>query len=173
MGKIKIGIVGGTGYTGVELLRLLVQHPDVEIHAITSRQEAGRPVAEVFPNLRGWLDIPFLDPADERLTQCDLVFFATPNGVAMKDAPTLLDNGVRVVDLAADFRLRDVPDWERWYGMRHSSPDWVSRAVTGCQKSIGRLSKMHNWLLIRDAIPPLPSSDLYPCWKRVLSTQAL
>ncbi len=131
MGKIKIGIVGGTGYTGVELLRLLVQHPDVEIHAITSRQEAGRPVAEVFPSLRGWLDIPFLDPADERLTQCDLVFFATPNGVAMKDAPTLLDNGVRVVDLAADFRLRDVPDWERWYGMRHSSPDWVSRAVYG------------------------------------------
>ncbi len=131
MSKIKVGIVGGTGYTGVELLRLLVQHPGVEIQAITSRQEAGRPVADAFPNLRGWLDLAFLDPTDERLEQCDLVFFATPNGVAMTDAPPLLEKGVRVIDLAADFRLSDVADWERWYGMRHTSPDWVARAVYG------------------------------------------
>lgn len=131
MAKIKIGVVGGTGYTGVELLRLLVQHPNAEIAAVTSRQEVGRPVAETFPNLRGFLDLNFVDPADSVLQQCDLVFFATPNGIAMRDAPALLQAGVRVIDLAADFRLKDIPEWERWYGMTHQHPDWVAQAVYG------------------------------------------
>ncbi len=131
MAKIKIGVVGGTGYTGVELLRLLVQHPNAEIAAVTSRQEVGRPVAETFPNLRGFLDLNFVDPADSVLQQCDLVFFATPNGIAMRDAPALLQAGVRVIDLAADFRLKDISEWERWYGMTHQHPDWVAQAVYG------------------------------------------
>src|SRR5215510_9133025 len=106
--NLKIGIVGGTGYTGVELLRLLVQHPHCELTAITSRQEAGQGVADLFPNLRGRISLAFSDPEKAPLTDCDLVFFATPNGVAMKEARKLVDAGVRIVDIAADFRIRDV-----------------------------------------------------------------
>ncbi len=128
---IKVGIVGGTGYTGVELLRLLAQHPAVQLHSITSRGDVGTPVASLFPSLRGRLSLSFEDPASAPLHECDLVFFATPNGVAMDQAPALLAAGVRVVDLAADFRLRDVAEWERWYGMRHGSREWLASAVYG------------------------------------------
>ncbi len=128
---LRVGIVGGTGYTGVELLRLLVQHPDVKLHAITSRGEAGTPVAAMFPSLRGRVDLSFQHPDVAPLAECDVVFFATPNGIAMKEAPALLARGVRVIDLAADFRLKDVATWERWYGMTHAAPDWVARAVYG------------------------------------------
>jgi len=128
---IKVGIVGGTGYTGVELLRLLAQHPSVEVVTITSRGEAGLPVSTMFPNLRGWIDLAFEDPATANLKGCDVVFFATPNGVAMQQAPSLLDAGVRVIDLAADYRITDIAEWEKWYGMKHASPEWVEKAVYG------------------------------------------
>ncbi|EXI65488.1 MAG: N-acetyl-gamma-glutamyl-phosphate reductase [Candidatus Accumulibacter adjunctus] len=128
---IRVGIVGGTGYTGVELLRLLARHPEVQIASITSRGDAGTDVAQMFPNLRGRLRLRFEDPAKANLKSCDIVFFATPNGVAMEQAPALLDAGVRIIDLAADYRIRDVADWSRWYGMQHASPDWVDRAVYG------------------------------------------
>lgn len=128
---IKVGIVGGTGYTGVELLRLLAQHPDAELLAITSRGEAGTHVAEMFPSLRGSVGLKFSDPKDAPLAKCDIVFFATPNGIAMQQATNLLDAGVRVIDLAADFRIQDVAQWERWYGMTHASPALVAEAVYG------------------------------------------
>lgn len=128
---IKVGIVGGTGYTGVELLRLLAQHPGVEIVAITSRGDAGTAVSDMFPSLRGRVGLRFEDPAAANLKVCDVVFFATPNGVAMQQAPALLDAGVRVVDLAADFRIVDIAEWERWYGMQHACPEWVEKAVYG------------------------------------------
>lgn len=129
--KRKIGIVGATGYTGVELLRLLVNHPDVEITYVTSREHAGSRVDAMFPNLRGYVDLAFSAPSDEALSECDLVFFATPNGVAMKSAQVLLDNGVKVIDLAADFRIKDIAVWEKWYGMQHASPQLVEEAVYG------------------------------------------
>jgi len=128
---IKVGVVGGTGYTGVELLRLLAQHPEVELVAVTSRSESGLPVSEMFPNLRGYVDIPFSDPQPEILTSCDVVFFATPNGVAMSMTAALLEAGVKVIDLAADFRIKDVSLWEEWYGMRHACPDLLAEAVYG------------------------------------------
>ena len=128
---IKVGIVGGTGYTGVELLRILSQHPEVEIQAITSRKEAGVAVDELFPGLRGKVKLKFSDPAKTKLGKCNVVFFATPNGVAMQQAEELLDAGVRVIDLAADFRIRDVLLWEKWYGMTHVSPDLLAEAVYG------------------------------------------
>lgn len=128
---IKVGVVGGTGYTGVELLRLLAQHPDVELCAITSRGEAGLAVADMFPSLRGHVALKFADPSNAGLEQCDLVFFATPNGVAMNQTSTLLEAGARVIDLAADFRIRDVAEWEKWYGMQHASPSLVAEAVYG------------------------------------------
>ncbi len=128
---IKVGIVGGTGYTGVELLRLLSRHPEVELKVITSRKEAGMAVAEMFPNLRGYVDLAFSDPQQAELSACDIVFFATPNGVAMQQARQLLDDGVRIIDLAADFRIRDIGVWEKWYGMQHACPELVAEAVYG------------------------------------------
>ncbi len=128
---IKVGVVGGTGYTGVELLRLLAGHPESELAVITSRSEAGMPVSELFPNLRGSIDLAFSEPDIEQLSACDLVFFATPNGTAMGMAPQLLEAGVRVIDLAADFRLRQADLWQQWYGMPHACPQLLEQAVYG------------------------------------------
>lgn len=128
---IKVGVVGGTGYTGVELLRLLAAHPQVDLRAVTSRGEAGRHVADLFPNLRGHLDLVFTSPEASDLHACDLVFFATPNGTAMQLVPGLLAAGVKVIDLAADFRLRDPAEWEQWYGMPHACPELLAEAVYG------------------------------------------
>ncbi len=128
---IKVGIVGGTGYTGVELLRLLAAHPEVQLTAITSRKEDGVPVAEMFPSLRGHVSLAFSAPEKARLTECDVVFFATPHGVAMAQAPELLAAGVKVIDLAADFRLKDTATFEKWYGMPHSCPELLAEAVYG------------------------------------------
>src|SRR5437762_7044065 len=128
---VKVGIVGGTGYTGVELLRLLAQHPDVELRAITSRKEAGTPVAAMFPGLRGHVDLAFSEPTPETLRGCDVVFFATPNGVAMGETLALLDSGARVIDLSADFRIKDVAEWERWYKVKHAAPQLIAEAVYG------------------------------------------
>lgn len=129
--KLKVGIVGGTGYTGVELLRLLSIHPNVTLTAITSRGEAGLPVADMFPSLRGYVDLAFSDPAKSNLSDCDVVFFATPHGVAMSQAQTLLDANVKIIDLAADFRLQDKAVFEKWYKMAHSCPEVLSKAVYG------------------------------------------
>ena len=128
---IKAGIVGGTGYTGVELLRLLARHPEAEITSITSRKEAGLAVSEMFPSLRGSIDLAFSDPQQATLNRCDIVFFATPNGVSMEQADDLLGRGVRVIDLAADFRIKDVAEWEKWYGITHAAPALVAEAVYG------------------------------------------
>ena len=128
---IKVGVVGGTGYTGVELLRLLALHPDVQLSVITSRSEAGSKVADLFPNLRGYVDLEFSEPDLAVLAGCELVFFATPNGIAMGMAGELLDRGVKIIDLAADFRLKDPQAWEKWYGMVHACPDILATAVYG------------------------------------------
>ena len=128
---IKAGIVGGTGYTGVELLRLLAAHPHVELAVITSRGEKGTPVSQLFPNLRGRVELAFVEPDAAALTQCDIVFFATPNGTAMQSAPALLEAGVKIIDLAADFRLRQADQWQQWYGMPHACPELLAEAVYG------------------------------------------
>jgi N-acetyl-gamma-glutamyl-phosphate reductase len=128
---IKVGIVGGTGYTGVELLRILALHPEADLCVITSRSEAGTAVSELFPNLRGMVDLEFTEPDLSTLSNCDLVFFATPNGTAMQMVPDLLSSGVRVIDLAADFRLKDPTQWDKWYGMSHACPDLLADAVYG------------------------------------------
>ena len=128
---IRVGIVGGTGYTGVELIRLLVAHPDVELSVISSRAEAGNPVADMFPNLRGHVDLNFQIPGLEVLHDCDVVFFATPNGTAMGMVPGLLEAGIKVIDLAADFRLKDPTEWKQWYGLEHTCPEILDEAVYG------------------------------------------
>jgi len=129
---IDVGIVGGTGYTGVELLRLLAQHPEVTVRAITSRKDAGTRVVDMFPSLRRRYDaLSFVEPDKAGLRECNLVFFATPHGVAMAQARELLGAGVKVIDLAADFRLKDPALFERWYKMPHACPDLLAESVYG------------------------------------------
>lgn len=128
---IKAGIVGGTGYTGVELLRILSTHPGVELRVITSRKETGLPVADLFPSLRRHVTLRFSDPASTDLAACDVVFFATPHGVAMEAAPKLVPGGVKIIDLAADFRLKDPAVFEKWYKMPHTCPELLAEAVYG------------------------------------------
>jgi len=128
---VRVGIVGGTGYTGVELLRLLVLHPQVEVAVVTSRTDAGQRVDSVYPNLRGYIDVLFTAPDLNLLSECDAVFFATPNGTAMLMAKQLLAAGVKVIDLSADFRLKDAQEWSHWYGMEHACPDLLPEAVYG------------------------------------------
>lgn len=128
---IDIGIVGGTGYTGAELLRLLAQHPAARVRVLTSRQEAGRRADAVFPSLRGFSDAVFEVPDVERLAQCQAVFFATPHGAAMQMAPGLIQRGVKVIDLSADFRLRDAAVYSQWYGHSHTALDLLAEAVYG------------------------------------------
>lgn len=129
---IKIGIVGGTGYTGVELLRLLARHPDADVRTITSRKEASVPVRDMFVSLRGHFDaLAFSDPANANLRECDVVFFATPHGVAMAQARELVDAGVKIIDLAADFRLKDPATFTHWYKMPHACTDLLEEAVYG------------------------------------------
>ncbi len=127
----KIGIVGGTGYTGVELLRLLALHEQAEVVLITSRVECGRRVDDLFPSLRGYYDLVFSNPDVKELSRCDVVFFATPHNVAMHLVPELLATGTRVIDLSADYRIRDPELWSRWYGETHASPELLSLAVYG------------------------------------------
>jgi len=127
----KVGIVGGTGYTGVELLRLLAKHPAIEVVAITSRSEAGVAVADMYPNLRGYYDLAFTEPSEAVLIGCDLVFFATPHGVAMEMAPSLVAAGVKVIDLAADFRVEDLSIWSKWYGLEHTCPELMGAVAYG------------------------------------------
>lgn len=128
---IQVGIVGGTGYTGVELLRLLAIHPKVEVKIITSRSEAGRAVADLFPSLRGHYDLVFSAPESQALLACDIIFFATPHGVAQSMMKELMQKGTRIIDLSADFRLRDIDTWEKWYGQKHACPELVAQSVYG------------------------------------------
>lgn len=131
MQLIKVAIVGGTGFTGAELLRLLSVHPEVSVEIVTSRGESGKPVADLFPNLRQHYQLAFSDPDIRQLAAMDLVFFATPHGVAQSMVPELMAHGTRVIDLSADFRIRDVAVWERWYGQAHACPNLVEQAVYG------------------------------------------
>ena len=128
---IRAGIVRGTGYTGVELLRILALHTQVEVAVVTSRADTGVRVDVVYPSLRGYCDVVFCAPELETLRQCDVVFFATPNGTAMLMAEQLLALGIKVIDLSADFRLKDAKEWSHWYGMEHACPELLSEAVYG------------------------------------------
>lgn len=135
MSKINVAIIGGTGYTGVELIRLLSRHPYVTISHLTSRSEKGRAVSEIFPSLLGACDVVYSDMTDSLMDEigkaCDVVFFATPHGVAMSHTPRLIAQGVKVIDLGADFRLRDLGEFGKWYGLEHTCLDVLAEAVYG------------------------------------------
>ncbi|MDO4642147.1 MAG: N-acetyl-gamma-glutamyl-phosphate reductase [Neisseria sp.] len=163
--KIKIGIVGATGYTGVELLRLLALHENAEVVAITSRSEAGVHIADYFPSLRGVYDLVFQAPDQTDLAQCDAVFFATPHGVAMREAPALLEKGVKVIDLSADFRLQDTIAWEKWYKHTHESKDVLQEAVYGlCEMNRSAIEKAR-LIAVPGCYPTCVSLPLLPLLK--------
>lgn len=126
-----MGIVGGTGYTGVELLRLLLRHPNVQVNVLTSRTEDGRRVDDMFPSLRGHTELKYSDLNIDELKKCDVVFFATPHGVAMQHAQQLLAANTKVIYLAADFRLQNLAQFEKWYGMQHACPEVLKDSVYG------------------------------------------
>jgi len=128
---IKVGIIGATGYTGSELLRLLVKHPQVEVHVVTSRTEQGKFVTSLFPNLRGYIDHEFSAPDTVGLEECDIVFFATPHGTAMNQVSSLLEKRIKIIDLSADFRLKDAALWTKWYGQSHTAVELLEQAVYG------------------------------------------
>jgi N-acetyl-gamma-glutamyl-phosphate reductase len=148
LAMLKVGIIGGSGYTGAELLRLLLTHPKVEVTAISSRQDAGKPVSALFPSFYGHSDLVFVPPESPMLRECDLLFFATPHGVAAAQAAEFLNNGKKVIDLSADFRLQDITLWEKWYGLKHPHAALVKEAVYGLPELPGQRAKIANARLI-------------------------
>jgi len=165
---IKAGIVGGTGYTGVELLRLLAMHPEVDVQVVTSRAEKGLRVDSVYPNLRGFNDLCFVDPLVENLTTCDVVFFATPNATAMHMAKELLAADVKLIDLSADFRLKDVAVWEEWYGAKHVCPELLEQAVYGLPETNRELIKNANLVANPGCYPTATQLGFLPLIKASL-----
>lgn len=128
---LSVGIIGGTGYTGAELLGILLRHPVFDVVAVTARQQAGTPVAAHWPHLAGEIDLDFVTPDAVSPGDLDLVFCATPHAAAMAIVPSLIEAGVRVVDLSADFRLKDPAAFEAWYGVPHTAPHLMTEAVYG------------------------------------------
>ena len=165
---IRGGIVGATGYTGIELLRLLAQRRDVSLSVVTSRELAGKSVDKYFPNLRGRTDLEFSSPENNQLQQCDVVFFATPHAVAMHSVQPLLDAGVKVIDLSADFRIQDVALWEQWYNIKHACPELIPHAVYGLPEVNREQIKTANFIAVPGCYPtaiqlgflPLLENDL-------------
>jgi len=165
---IKIGVIGGTGYTGAELLRLLAGHPEAALGVITSRAEAGTKVSELFPNLCGQIELAFTEPDLKTLTGCDVVFCATPNGVAMQHAPALLEAGVKIVDLAADFRLKAPVVWEQWYKVPHACPELLAEAVYGLPEVNRAAIKTARLVANPGCYPTVSILALYPLIKENL-----
>lgn len=170
---IKVGIVGGTGYTGVELLRILVNHPNVELSVITSRSEEGVRVDDMYPNLRGHTDLQFTVPDADALAACDVVFFATPHGVAHSLAGDVLARGTRVIDLSADFRIKDVPTWEQWYGQPHGAKDLLPEAVYGLPEVYREQIKDARLIAVPGCYPTSVQLGLIPLLEKGLLTDQI
>ncbi|MCH7335151.1 N-acetyl-gamma-glutamyl-phosphate reductase [Acinetobacter sp. NIPH 2699] len=171
---ISVGIVGGTGYTGVELLRLLLRHSQVQVSILTSRTEAGKRVADMFPSLRGHTELKFSDLDLDQLKQCDVVFFATPHGVAMQHAEALVAAGTKVIDLAADFRLQNLAQFEKWYGMQHHCPTVLKESVYGLTELNREKIKQANVIGNPGCYPTTVQLGLAPLLKNhLINTQSI
>jgi N-acetyl-gamma-glutamyl-phosphate/LysW-gamma-L-alpha-aminoadipyl-6-phosphate reductase len=130
---LRVGVIGGSGYVGGELLRLLLSHPEVELTIVTSRKNAGEYVFTIHPNLRGATQLKFTLPDISKVTEnCELVFAAMPHGRSVNLVPKLLETGVKVIDMSADYRLKNPDDYDRWYGWKHTHPELLKGAVYGC-----------------------------------------
>ena len=127
----QVSIAGATGYTGIELLRLLVTHPDVEIGTLTAESQAGKNITEVAPSLTGWIDRTLVKLTPDVAKECDILFLALPHTTSMKHVPALLQGGCRIIDLSADYRLRDAAVYGEWYQTPHLNPEVIKEAVYG------------------------------------------
>ncbi|PIE46017.1 MAG: N-acetyl-gamma-glutamyl-phosphate reductase [Gammaproteobacteria bacterium] len=130
---INVAVVGANGYGGIELVRILARHPQVQLSSLVSRSEAGQKIVDIFPHLRGdvcdeWV---YVSPYDADWQAIDVCFFATPHTVAMSQVQSLLEKGIKVIDLSADFRIKDRLLWEKWYATRHTAPEYIEQAVYG------------------------------------------
>lgn len=128
---LKVGVVGASGYTGIELVKLLITHPKVKLITVTSNAEQGKLVAEVFSALRLQTELSFHPHDTPLLMECDLIFFASPHATAMHQIPNLYAEGKRIIDLSADFRINNAQTWEEWYGVKHACPDLLNEAIYG------------------------------------------
>jgi len=129
--KTRVGIIGATGYTGVELLRLLLHHPEVEVTALTSQKYAGLPIDQVFPSVMKYLQLTCEElNLDQVSKKTDFIFTAVPHKTAMETVPPFVQRGKKVVDLSADFRFQDPAVYERWY-QKHTAPEWLKESVYG------------------------------------------
>ena len=129
---MKVGVIGASGYVGGELIRLLVSHPKVELNMVTSRQQAGEYVHRIHPSLKGFIDLTF-SPMDIKkvLDSCDLVFVSVPHGSANQIVKDLYEGDVKIIDLSADFRLKNPKDYVKWYGWEHPYPELLSKSIYG------------------------------------------
>ena len=140
---ISVGIVGASGYTGEELVKLLLKHPDVSIDVLTSRTHVGKEVSDLY-KLATNLNKKFLEPTINNLAECDVVFFASPNGVAMNMARDLVDNNVKIIDISADFRIPNIEIWEKWYGQKHACPELIKDSEYGLPEMKNQREKIAN-----------------------------
>lgn len=172
---LKVGIIGGTGYTGVELLRLLAMHPEASVQVITSRGEAGTRVADMFPSLReSYPELRFSMPDADTFTGCDVVFFATPHGVAHQLAARLLDQNIRVIDLSADFRLQDAAEWASWYGQPHGAPELLPQAVYGLPERVRDQIRTARLIAVPGCYPTSVQLGLMPLLEqRLIQTEGI
>tara|TARA_Y100000389_G_scaffold203150_1_gene250647 strand:+ start:3423 stop:4439 length:1017 start_codon:yes stop_codon:yes gene_type:complete len=144
---VSIGVVGASGYTGEELIRLLLKHPEASIDVLTSRTHAGKSVDDIY-KFDKKLGKQFLEPIADNLINCDVVFFASPNGVAMNMATELINNNVRIIDISADFRIPNIDVWEKWYGQKHACPELVEDSVYGLPEIKNQKEKIANAKII-------------------------
>jgi hypothetical protein len=155
--KLKVAIIGATGYTGGELVRLLLQHPNAEIAALLRlSSEDALPLHKAHPHLRGLTKLECVPYDDSLLDGVDAAFLAVPNGVAMELAPKLLEKGVKVIDLSADFRFRNHETYERWYRKSIPQNTCSPKRFTDCRKFAGSKFATHDWSPIPVAIPFQP-----------------
>ena len=144
---ISVGIIGASGYTGEELVKILQNHPNVEIKSLTSRTHVGKKISEVFELEKPINDV-FKKPTTENLIGCDVVFFATPNGIAMDMAAELINKNIRIIDISADFRLKNPDTWEKWYGRNHSAKSLLSECVYGLPEIPSQKEKIKKALIV-------------------------
>ncbi len=139
---MKVGVIGASGFVGGELLRLLVTHPEIEVSTVTSRQHMGDYVHRVHPSLKNFITLTFSDMDIDKLTNsCELVFVSVPHGKSNKIVNDLLKSGIKIIDLSADFRLKNPQDYEKWYGWEHPFPDLLSKSVYGVPELTSRENK--------------------------------
>lgn len=171
--SINVAVVGANGYGGIELVRILAQHPEANIQLLVSRSEAGKKICEVFPhfNTPSCQQLSYVSPYDAKWDGIDVCFFATPHTVAMGQTASLLAKGIKVIDLSADFRIKDQLTWEQWYATRHTEPELIEKAVYGLPELNRSVIKTANLIACPGCYPTAVQLGLMPLLKNNLLTE--